>query len=93
MQESGILPPGGKYSLALNLYTKRGWSEGRFSCTSKMPIAQEAPVYGLSRDSGFAEDTILYPRLLRNRKSNARKSEIRAFDYGIYGLSFAQLTF
>ena len=93
MQESGILPPGGKYSLALNLYTKRGWSEGRFSCTSKMPIAQEAPVYGLSRDSGFAEDTILYPRLLRNRKSNAQKSEFRAFDYRRLWAEFRAIDF
>ena len=56
-------------------------------------MAREAPVYGLSGDSTKAEESILFPRLLSNRKSNARKSEFRAFDYRNYGLSFAHLTF
>ena len=53
-----------------------------FSCTSQRPWAQEAPVYGLSGDPGFAEESILNARLLSNRKSNARKSEFRAIDFG-----------
>ena len=38
-----------------------------------MPRAQEAPIYGLFELSLFAKETILNPRLLSNRKSNARK--------------------
>ena len=32
-----------------------------FLCAEEMPIAQEAPVYGLSELSLFAEETILNP--------------------------------
>ena len=31
----------------------------RFSCTSQRPRAKEAPFYGLSGNSGFAEESIL----------------------------------
>jgi hypothetical protein len=48
----------------------------------KKPKAQEVPVYGPFELSLFAEETILNARLLSNRKSNARKSAFRAFDYG-----------
>jgi hypothetical protein len=53
-----------------------------------LPTAREAPFYGLSGDCQKAEDTILFPRLLRNRKSNARKSGFRAFDYGRFRAEF-----
>ena len=38
--------------------------------------------------SRFAEETILNARLISIRKSNARKSEFRAFDYGRFWAGF-----
>jgi hypothetical protein len=57
-----------------------GSSKAQNSCTEEKPRAQEALDYGPFELSLFAEETILNPRLLRNRKSNAQKSEFRAND-------------
>ena len=62
--KSLIFYPGVKLQSISEFLHKTGVKKDRFSCTSKMPIAREAPVYGLSRDSAFAEDTILDTRLM-----------------------------
>jgi len=59
-------------------------AEGKYHAFS----AQEAPIYVSFGDSRFAEDQILNPRLLSNGKSNAGKSEFRAFDFGRYWAGF-----
>ena len=74
--------------LTLPLYHNFGTSKVQNSCTEKKPRAQEAPFYWPFELSHFAEETILNARLLSNRKSNARKSEFRAIDYGRYRAEF-----
>jgi hypothetical protein len=79
---------GGKRHSKLEKTHKSGQSNARNLCAEKKPRAKKAPIYGPSELLHFAEETILNARLLSNRKSNARKSEFRAFDYGRFWAGF-----
>ena len=63
----------------MNFYTKLGWSEDRFSCTSQRPIAREAPGQTVLAVPGVNSLTQLTPVLNFLREQGTR-SIMTAFD-------------